>query len=370
MNVETLIYAYLAVCSGMILFHCACIAVYRRQDRRLVRHSSRLEEAVEEQLSRVRAGEPAEPAHQALLRRKLRRVGELMAFDETLERLLERDPEAVWAYLGQLRLVFAYLAVDHKYRDAMELTYFAYVIRKYKMLQGAPIPTLLSLMMDLLEEPSVYCRENALQAIYSVGDCGYVLLALRKIDEGECFHHARLLSDGLLAFTGDHRELSQTLWAAFGSFSAPMRVVILDYLRYAGGELREELVRLLADSRLEDGLRLACIRYFGKFPSQQAFPLLIEFAGHPRGIRWEYASCSAAALAAYPGERTVEVLKRALNDANWHVRLNAAKSLEAFQLAYQELGDVVDRGSRYAREILQYRLDIRSAGREGEGASL
>ena len=47
MYVETLIYAYLAICMAMILFNCACIFIFRRRDRVLRRHSVRLAEEID-----------------------------------------------------------------------------------------------------------------------------------------------------------------------------------------------------------------------------------------------------------------------------------------------------------------------------------
>lgn len=366
MHVETLIYAYLAICTSMIVFNCACVFAFRRRDKALRRHSSRLEEAVMEQMRRIRAGKAVEERHRGFLRKKLARTGGLMAFDETLERLLEQAPEDAWAYIWEIRPVFTYLSVENKYHSAMRRTYFAYVLRKYRIIEGKPVPMLLDMMMKLLQEPSLYCRENALQAICSSGDCGCVLRALHAVDESRRFHHAKLLTDGLLTFGGDRRQLTQALWSAFDTFSVSMQVVILDYIRFSGGDLREELLQILADSRRDDELRFSCIRYFGKYPCEPAFPLLIGFVGRPQERRWEYAAIAAASLAAYPGERTVEVLKKALNSSNWYVRFNAAKSLEGFHLTYLELSDVMESNDRYAREILQYRMDLKNAGREQE----
>ena len=64
----------------------------------------------------------------------------------------------------------------------------------------------------------------------------------------------------------------------------------------------------------------------------------------------------------------MDTLKQALHNPNWYVRFNAAKSLEAFHLAYWELGDVMEGSDRYAREILQYQRDLDEARRERKGA--
>lgn len=369
MHVETMIYAYLAICASMIVFNCACIFVFRRRDSRLHRRSSRMEADILRQIQRIRAGEPVEERHQEYLRKKLVRTAGLMVFDETLDRLLAQAPGDAWDYLREIRPVFTYLAMENKYRSPIKLTYFAYIVRKYRIVEGAAIHVLLDVMMKLLQEPSLYCRENALQAIYSSGDCGCVRRALHTVDESGRFHHAKLLTDGLLAFRGDQQQLTQALWSDFDHFSVSMQVVILDYIRFSGGDLRVELLQLLADTHRDDEIRFSCIRYFGKYPYEPAFPLLIAFAERSQEQRWEYAAIAATALAAYPGERTVEVLKKALDSSNWYVRFNAAKSLEGFHLTYLELSDVMESSDRYAREILQYRMDMKNA-REGQEAAL
>ena len=74
---------------------------------------------------------------------------------------------------------------------------------------------------------------------------------------------------------------------------------------------------------------------------------------------------SVSALSRYPGERTVTVLKQALHSANWYVRFDAAASLEALRVDIAELTDILAGNDRYAREMLQYRMEsgrMRKAG--------
>ena len=124
MQIETLIYAYLAICCSMIVFNCVCVFVFRRRSRVLHRHSSHLEEQIRRQMDRLAAGESVEEHHQMFLQKKLRSTGNLLAFDETMERLLERCPEEVWRYLREISSVFTYLAMENRYRSAMKTDYF------------------------------------------------------------------------------------------------------------------------------------------------------------------------------------------------------------------------------------------------------
>ena len=64
------------------------------------------------------------------------------------------------------------------------------------------------------------------------------------------------------------------------------------------------------------------------------------------------------------------MLKKDLGSANWYIRFNAAKSLETFHLTYLELSDVMDGNDRYAREILQYRMDLANSRKEQEAAAV
>lgn len=370
MNVETLIYAYLAVCTSMILFNCVCIFVFRGRDASIQRRSTRLEYQIMRQIQRIEDGDLVEESHREYLRKRLVRTSSLMVLDETLDRMLTRDKETVWRYVREIRTVFSYLAFGNHYRTTIKLTYFAYVVKKYRIVEGRSVDPIIEVMLELLHEPGLYCRENALQAIYSTGDCALVLRAMHIVDKNERFHHAKLLTDGLLTFRGDQKALAEELWAEFPSFSAQMRVVIMDYIRFSGLDMREEVLALLADDRQDDELRFACIRYFGRYPYEPANPILLAFAEEPQKRRWEYAAIAVTALAAYPGEHSVEVLKKSLHSSNWYVRFNAAKSLETFSLSYVELCDVLDGNDRYAREILQYRMDMRNAKREKEGSAV
>ena len=59
------------------------------------------------------------------------------------------------------------------------------------------------MLFVLLDQPSIYSRENAMQALYTTGNTEYVVKALKNIDNGNHFYHSKLISDGLLRFKGE-----------------------------------------------------------------------------------------------------------------------------------------------------------------------
>ena len=366
MHVETIIYAYLAICVSMILFNCVYIFVYRKWSDTLARRSLQLEKVLQEEMKRAGQGEGVSPQHKAFLMKKLRNVRHLLAFDEALEAAVEKEPEQTEGYMKEIHPVFVSLAIENPYRSEIKMTYFAYVVGKYKILKGRPVDVVMDFLMRLLRQPSLYCRENALQAIYSAGDCDCVLKALKAVDENGRFHHGKLLTDGMLTFEGDMEQLADVLFRNFDDFSEQMKVVILDFIRFSGCRMDEKMLQLMADDRQDDEVRFSCIRYFGKHVYKPAWPLLLGFAGNRKDARWEYAAIAASALAVYPKQRTIDVLKDCLHHSNWYVRFNAAQSLERLGLTYRELSDVFDGNDRYAREILQYQMDMRKAREKRE----
>lgn len=94
----------------------------------------------------------------------------MAAFDAALERLCVRRPELTRSYLTALNGVMITLAEDYCRRDEIEAAYFPYIIRKYRLLDGQENEALKTMLLDLLHESSIYCRENAMQALYTAGD--------------------------------------------------------------------------------------------------------------------------------------------------------------------------------------------------------
>ncbi len=126
------------------------------------------------------------------------------------------------------------------------------------------------------------------------------------------------------------------------------------------------MFRIMTDENEDRELRLAAVRYFGRYPWERARGVLIGFAVDKEVLRWEYAAVAAGALKDYSGEDIISALKSALSSSNWYVRYNAAVSLEAKGLSYAHLMDVMLGNDRYAREMMEYRLEERRLMEERE----
>ena len=342
---------------------------HERHDLRIVcfgqsqsMHSGVVVEITEilQQIERINTGQQVERRHKKYLSRQLTRTGNMIAFDKMLEDLYREEPRQATEYLSQLGGVIVYLTIRYGRKDRIEAAYFPYIIKKYRLIENRPFSGVVDAMYTLLRESSIYCRENAMQALYTTGDCDCIMKALKILDGGESFFHEKLLTDGLLEFTGDHEALGRCIEKSFADFSPEMQVAMMNFLRLDSGEHCAFALALLQNTATDDEVRYACIRYLGRYPYGPAYETLLDLAECRNDARWEYAAIASTALCAYPGDETIERLKRNLYSRNWYIRFNASKSLERMGLTYLDLIDVMEGHDRYATEILRYRFDIRN----------
>lgn len=370
MGIEALIYCYGAVCVSMIAFNCICILIFKTRNWNIHKKSRSLDGRIAEQTARIARGEAVQRQHLAYLNRRLAQVGNLMAFDVSLETLFERDKETAERYLREIHGVLIYLAVKYYKKETMQCAYYAHFLAKYKICRYAKQDVIMELLQDYLTKDSLYCRLNAMKALYSSGSEETVVEGISVLDTQNTFFHSKILADGLLTFVGDHARLIELLWQSFESFTIPTQVSILNYIRFQSGAYCRQMFELLTDESRNCELHFAAIRYFGKYPYSPAYRVCLKFAGDTDPMRWNYAAFSASSLASYPGEETVRVLKRALCSSNWYIRYNAAQSLEALGLSYNDLIDVLNGNDRYAREMILYRFDNRNLKEKKQGKEM
>lgn len=356
MSVEIMIYVYLAVCASMIAFNIVTAVMFRYGAKKTVKVSKSFRIMVDRQLGGIQNGGLCDAAHKKYMCKSLKRIGNMLAFDKMLEAAYIDDPEGVKQYLSELESVFVELSAYYCGKDRIEAAYFPYIIKKYRLLFEKSIPAVEEILYGLLDERSVYCRENALQALYTTGNCKCVLAAIRKIDKSDLFFHEKLLCDGLLNFTGNTEELIDGIVSEFDSFSDETKVTLLNYIRLSSGRHCDFAYMLLRDEKRDDEIRYGAIRYLGKYRDEKSYDLLCTLAESTNAEKWQYSAIASTALSLYPTENTLRILKDNLCSKNWYIRFNSAESLHKLGITYSELSDVFDGEDRYAAEILRYMI--------------
>lgn len=359
MGVEVMIYLYGAVCVCMIVFNVFYNIALKRSHPRMKKRCERFKAILEVQFENIKSGRGVQKEHLDELRHKMKKVSHLIVFDNVLKEELELSPEVTELYLHEIQSVILYLALIYKEKDDMQAAYFTYFLSCYGIHKRLPIDSLQELLLDYVKRNNLYCRLNALSALYSFADVEYIARAVKLQDDGKVFIHEKILTEGLLTFSGDYHRLIDLLWRRRNLFTPHTQLAISNYVRFKTGDYKEQMFSLMQDPNTEKELRISAIRYFGKYYYEPARGPLLSFVMDKAPEQWEFATVAASSLAQYHGEDVINVLKEALHSGNWYIRYSAAQSLEAHHVAYGELMDIVAGNDRYAREMITYRLESR-----------
>ena len=378
---EVLIYGYGAVCLSMIVFNIVYNIVLRKKEPQTTIKAEHVKEALlknyslggwqtveTEECRRPGAAEQT-PEASAFLRTQGLEPGKsehLLLLSEALTLLAdEGQEEAAERFIEGLQPLLPALAEEYLKKDIMQTAYFAVFLQRYRR-DSEYDSAILESLLKYASRENMYCRINALDAFYAIGNEEYVVKAVAIQDKMEAFLHEKVLTEGLLSFSGDHGKLIEKLIGRFSEFTVKTRLSILNYIRLKSDGWKEFMFRIMTDENEDRELRLAAVRYFGRYPWERARGVLIGFAVDKEVLRWEYAAVAAGALKDYSGEDIISALKSALSSSNWYVRYNAAVSLEAKGLSYAHLMDVMLGNDRYAREMMEYRLEERRLMEERE----
>lgn len=342
----------------MMVFHVIYALALKHSDKKLNRRKRWFTEKIDEQLRHLKKGGQVGPKHLRYLCRRLSHINGLIAFERAMEDYREKvDPSIVEAYCIQIYPVIVYLAEIYEKRDDMQAAYFAYFISKYLTKGQKSVDAVISSMTNLMRR-NFYCRVNALQALYKFGSEDSLVKAITCLDWEDTFFYDKILTDGLLTFTGSHERLISLLEGKFDGYSGQIQLAILNYIRFQTGDYCEQIYKIVADTTKDKELRLSAIRYLGRYHYEPAKRMLLDFAGNKDPLYWEYAVVSISALAGYKGDDMIAVLMDAIHSSNWYIRFHAAASLEACGASYSDMAKVADGQDRYAREMVMYQLEL------------
>lgn len=138
----------------------------------------------------------------------------------------------------------------------------AYIIEQHHLCgPGARDPFALQ-MEWLVSDHSIYCRENALYALYAGGQPEHVIKAYHILTRMRIEHSSKMVTDGLLSFQGDRELLAEELWKNWTHYSTYYKICFVNFFRMISGNFTERLLIVLKDEENDRELRLAVIRYF------------------------------------------------------------------------------------------------------------
>ncbi|MGD6943534.1 HEAT repeat domain-containing protein [Cytobacillus gottheilii] len=294
---------------------------------------------------------------------KLHSVEELMAFYTAL---LEYKDSAQMKENGEFRQFIRenkslWVSLGHVYakKRPIEKAYFAFICEQLCINTPEEYDEMTKIMQEYAQEPSIYCRENALKALYAFGNIDAVVEVFIKLSRNNSINHRKLVTDGLLEFKGDQIALAESLYNHLDQFKSEYQVAMVDFFRFSGEPLKNKLIKILKQGDADKDLVCAILRYYAKYPVQEYKDTILSYLTIPNEKDWECVSAAALALGKYPGEDTIHALKSVLSSKYWYVRLNAARSIVELDTEEAELMDILEGQDSYAKEQLIYHIKNR-----------
>lgn len=362
----TIIYVYIYIIIALILFDIFYTLNEKLQARRGKQKLEKYKNMVLEEIARLQNNKNINEKHRRRLAFHLRRINNLLIYQEAIRILKLESRYQVDEYLVLYSSVFQIFAHLYRHKDSIYKAFFASFLAKYYPFYLHKNTILDEAIMKYVEDKSIYCRENAMLYFYERSSVRLVVNALKKIDENHLYYNHKLLSNDLLKFKGNKKELAKTLFEEFANFSLSFQISIINYLRFSKMDLKEELLRMLTSKEYDKEVNLAIIRYFGKEIHQEVLPYLLQILETEEKQDIEYKIITCQMIGAYESSRVKNALISCISDTNWYVRKNAAKTLSRMKLSNREQQKIEKITDCYGKEMLDYTVLVKKAKKKKE----
>jgi len=353
-HATSIIYIYIYIIITLILFDLGYTMNEKIKVRRGKKKLEKYKAMISEEIARMQNEKERKEEHRRKLFFQLRRINNLLIYQEAIKELKKEEKYKVDEYLALYSPLFQ--AFSHLYRkkDSIYKAFFASFLAKYYPFYLKKNTSIDDAIMKYVEDKSIYCRENAMLYFYERGSSRLVVNALKKMDEKEKYYNHKLLSNDLLKFKGNKKQLAKQLFQEFSNFSLSFQVSMINYFRFSNIDLKEPLFEMLKKGEYDKEINLAIIRYFGKETYDQVLPYLLEILEGDDRLDIEYKIIICQILGSYENSRVKNALIKCITDNNWYVRKNAAKTLSKMNLTNREKEKLEHIEDRYGKEMLEY----------------
>ena len=301
--------------------------------------------------------------HRRLLIKQLSKAENIVAYSHALQYIRSEFPKVYNDYIGRTQGAFHKLADIYARRHSIERACYADFICSFPQVAGRTYSHLMDKLISYVDDPNIYCRTNVLRALCSTGNAQSVANALRIISDKQLFVHNHTLTTVLSSFAGDMRGkkiLWEHLWSKWRYWNDNIKIAMIQFATKFSGHYKQALMPILRDPVTDVGVRIAIIRYYGRYIYKPARPILVEFVNSHSPIDVNLAIVAASALKLYPAPKTVDNLQDALFSQNWHLRYNASSSLVSIG-SRRKLSKIMQSADSHQREIVAYMLERKGA---------
>ncbi len=337
---------YMIVCVVLLIFDIFFLFVKNYRNQRYYPKVPKFEEKIREQIEqKERTGEFSE-GFLAELSKKAKKTKYLLALNNVLDGC---DRQREW-----FRQVVFDLIGEYQKKSDYEQAYYAYVVSVFNY-ESDKLPGQFAYeFQKFLDSKSLYTFTNAMNAIYRFGDLNVLMYAVGKVDERNGFYHEKLFVDGMLSARVNSGELGEILIQRFDTYKAFTKKCILDYLRLSGYDAADFCMKLIKNSKEDDELHYAAIRFFIKYPDEKSKEYFMSILSSTDSIPWVDEMMAIQGLGSYYDEKVMNAIRIRITSSNWYIRSNAAAYLRKHNISKEEIGNLIRLNDKYANEALIY----------------
>lgn len=352
-KIQYLIYLYITLCVAMMIFNVFYMIYFNSRKKKIQKRNKALIRKIDSQIKLLESGLYVSKKHRKYLEQKLQNISNLYILEDALE---IHKKEYTQKYIDENKAVFRELCKTYLKKDTVAKAYFAYILGKYKIGGNKPKTPITNYLFAMLEEESLYCVDNALIAFYRLGNLDNIIEAIEIIDKREVYQNTNIILKGMFAYEGSQEEMALRLWDKFDTFGYNVKIAIINYISIISkGEWNDTIYNLLKKGTLNKELKIAIINYFSKHHDERVQDILYQIVELPTLNNIEYIIATIKALVNYPGENTIQVLKKVILQKNhWNIQVEASKALNDLGLNYIQLIDIYNGENQKARNILKY----------------
>lgn len=354
--VTRIIFFYIFICVSLLIYDLSYIMLANHNKKKHLRRIRIWKKELNNILSFMGQGYSLEENHKIKLKRKLVRVRELMAYNEAIKAVF-KEKDNLEKYFWSFRHEFRYLAILYKKRESMDRAFISFLLSDYYASANYAKDELGEILLTYLDDSTVYCRENVLHGLYSIGNIGAVENAFSMFNEMEWYHYPRLISDGLISFSGDKVELVWRLWKHLEDWEDGLIVAVIQFASIISDVFSQEFLLALEDDNTPLEIRYELLRYFQRWYYEPAGEFLIKCILSDEIDKVGLAIVASNVIGFYPGNETIEALKKAVLSQDWYVMRNAASSLVTLGITLTEVDEVKESGNLDAVDMLEYMIE-------------
>lgn len=284
--------------------------------------------------------------------RKLKKPQALAAFYEIVSKL----PQEIFSQIIAVNKT-QMITLGKRYKSTTVRAYFAYILSTSQTPNLSSVSGYDDLMLEYILDNSVYSRENALKALYAFGNAEKVVTAFQKLSAHGISHSEKLLTDGLLTFTGDSEKLASLFMETFDTLLECYQISVIHFFSYRKNHRFDRiLIQHLKQADTTIDIKCCILRTIGKIQSEENKRVLMSALEQYKDAEtWEPAAVAASLLGQYEGdEQIMRLLCNSVTSRNWHVRMNSAGALIQIGISEDSLQQILNGPDAYAKNALLY----------------